>query len=167
MRYVPREQAEAEREAQNRAAAQAAFDQYVAQNYPELVDVQIAAWGIGTPEQRARKAARNEFYEAFPEFDDVQVYARGGLVTRPTLGLVGEAGPELIVPLSNVGAAQSTRGLSQEVRGLREDLRRVASAIESQPIDVAIRVDGRDLHAVVDRADRVSRRVRSSISGGR
>jgi len=167
IRYVPREQAEAEREAQNRAAAQAAFDQYVAQNYPELVDVQIAAWGLGTPEQRARKAARSDFYAAFPEFDDVQVYARGGLVTRPTLGLVGEAGPELIVPLNNVGAAQSTRGLSQEVRGLREDLRRVASAIESQPIDVALRVDGRDLHAVVDRADRVSRRVRSSISGGR
>jgi len=167
VRYVPREQAEAEREAQNRAAAQAAFDQFIAQNYPELVDVQIAAWGLGTPEQRARKAARSDFYAAFPEFDDVQVYARGGLVTRPTLGLVGEAGPELIVPLSNVGAAQSTRGLSQEVRGLREDLRRVASAIESQPIDVALRVDGRDLHAVVDRADRVSRRVRSSISGGR
>lgn len=167
VRYVPREQAEAEREAQNRATAQAAFDQFIAQNYPELVDVQIAAWGLGTPEQRARKAARSDFYAAFPEFDDVQVYARGGLVTRPTLGLVGEAGPELIVPLSNVGAAQSTRGLSQEVRGLREDLRRVASAIESQPIDVALRVDGRDLHAVVDRADRVSRRVRSSISGGR
>lgn len=30
-------------------------------------------------------------------------HARGGMVTRPHLGLVGEAGPELILPLSDMG----------------------------------------------------------------
>lgn len=32
-------------------------------------------------------------------------FAEGGIVTRPTLGLVGEAGPEAIIPLSKLGGA--------------------------------------------------------------
>lgn len=35
--------------------------------------------------------------------DQVSRYADGGLVARPTLGLVGEEGPELIVPLDRAG----------------------------------------------------------------
>lgn len=35
---------------------------------------------------------------------DVTPFADGGIVTRPTLGLVGEAGPEAIIPLSKAGA---------------------------------------------------------------
>jgi hypothetical protein len=31
-------------------------------------------------------------------------FADGGIVTKPTLGLVGEAGPEAIIPLSKAGA---------------------------------------------------------------
>lgn len=34
-------------------------------------------------------------------------FAAGGIVTRPTLGLVGEAGPEAIIPLSQAGAMGS------------------------------------------------------------
>ena len=30
--------------------------------------------------------------------------ANGGIVTKPTLGLVGEAGPEAIIPLSKLGS---------------------------------------------------------------
>ena len=30
-------------------------------------------------------------------------FANGGIVTKPTLGLVGEAGPEAIIPLSQMG----------------------------------------------------------------
>ncbi|SDX82472.1 tape measure protein [Paenibacillus sp. PDC88] len=37
-----------------------------------------------------------------------KAYARGGMITRPHLGLVGEAGPEVIIPLS---AAMRGRGL--------------------------------------------------------
>lgn len=36
--------------------------------------------------------------------DKVTPFAEGGIVTRPTLGLVGEAGPEAIIPLSKTGA---------------------------------------------------------------
>lgn len=34
---------------------------------------------------------------------NVLPFASGGIVTRPTLGLVGEAGPEAIIPLSRMG----------------------------------------------------------------
>jgi phage-related minor tail protein len=33
----------------------------------------------------------------------VTAFANGGIVTKPTLGLVGEAGPEAIIPLSQMG----------------------------------------------------------------
>jgi len=36
----------------------------------------------------------------FPEF---RAFATGGIVTQPTLGLVGEAGPEAIIPLDRLG----------------------------------------------------------------
>lgn len=45
-------------------------------------------------------------------------YADGGIVTRPTLGLVGEAGDEVVIPLSNPGRAQelmNQSGLSSMV----------------------------------------------------
>lgn len=41
----------------------------------------------------------------------VQMYANGGIVNRPTLGMIGEAGPEAVLPLSN--PARSAQILSQ------------------------------------------------------
>jgi hypothetical protein len=40
--------------------------------------------------------------------------ASGGIVTSPTLAVVGEAGPEMVLPLSNLpgGAASLTGGVS-------------------------------------------------------
>jgi phage-related minor tail protein len=38
----------------------------------------------------------------------VPKFADGGIVTRPTLGLVGEAGPEAIIPLSQLGRGGGT-----------------------------------------------------------
>jgi len=35
-------------------------------------------------------------------------FASGGIVTRPTVGLIGEAGPEAIVPLNKAGALGNT-----------------------------------------------------------
>lgn len=42
-------------------------------------------------------------------------FARGGIVTRPTYALIGEAGPELIVPLSRSGIGQGFVAPSQQV----------------------------------------------------
>jgi hypothetical protein len=41
-------------------------------------------------------------------------FAEGGIVTRPTLGLVGEAGPEAIIPLSKTG---SLAGITINISG--------------------------------------------------
>ena len=38
--------------------------------------------------------------------------ARGGLVTAPTVALIGEAGPEAVVPLSNMGAMGATYNIT-------------------------------------------------------
>jgi len=47
--------------------------------------------------------------------------AHGGIVTRPSVGLVGEAGPEAIIPLTNLESRD--RALLAEVRGLKTELR--------------------------------------------
>ncbi len=39
-----------------------------------------------------------------PETGRMERFAQGGIVTRPTLGLLGEAGPEAVIPLNQVGA---------------------------------------------------------------
>lgn len=48
-------------------------------------------------------------------------FADGGLVTGPTLGLVGEAGPELIIPLAQIGDLFPDQGSSQGEFVLRGD----------------------------------------------
>ena len=39
---------------------------------------------------------------------EVPAFAKGGIVTKPTLALIGEAGPEAVVPLSGRGAGMGT-----------------------------------------------------------
>ena len=158
-RFIPREELNRREEEARKAGALAAWDSWWTENRSGYT--------------RGRRFwAKRDFVSENPQYSlsdlrEAELFAQGGLVTSPTLGIVGEAGPELIVPLNNVSRAQSTTGLSQEISGLREDLRNVASALGSQPIDVQLSVDGKQLHTTVDRVDRVSRRVRSSISGGR
>jgi hypothetical protein len=44
-------------------------------------------------------------------------FAAGGIVTGPTLGLVGEAGPEAIIPLSQLGNVMGGSGVTVNVQG--------------------------------------------------
>jgi hypothetical protein len=39
-----------------------------------------------------------------PAIPEIPMLAKGGIVTRPTLAVIGEAGPEAVVPLSGNGA---------------------------------------------------------------
>lgn len=50
-----------------------------------------------------------------PQIGDIPALAKGGIVTKPTLALIGEAGPEAVVPLSRAGAgaAGSFGGMSK------------------------------------------------------
>ena len=50
-----------------------------------------------------------------PSFD-IPFFADGGIVTQPTLGVIGEAGPEAVIPLDQLGSTGgSTGGGTQRV----------------------------------------------------
>ena len=53
---------------------------------------------------RAIGAAFSGIGSAIGSAVNVPQFAEGGIVTRPTIGLIGEAGPEAIVPLSKAGS---------------------------------------------------------------
>ncbi len=82
-------------------------------------------------------------------------YAKGGIVTSPEVGLVGEAGPEAIIPLNNPARAQQLMAES--------GLDRMASS------NVNVYIGNEQIDAYID--DRVNRRLtltaRSLAYGGR
>jgi hypothetical protein len=61
----------------------------------------------------------------------IPMLADGGVVTRPTLAMIGESGPEAVVPLSRAGAMGSTVNLTVNA-GFGTDGRRVAETIVSE-----------------------------------
>ena len=50
-------------------------------------------------------------------FKGITPFADGGIVTRPTLGLVGEAGPEAIIPLNRASSSMNTSNVTINVHG--------------------------------------------------
>lgn len=55
----------------------------------------------GATPNLAAKAAFPKLYEEYKKLN-LTMLAEGGLVTRPTLSMVGEAGPELVIPLKKL-----------------------------------------------------------------
>jgi phage-related minor tail protein len=51
-----------------------------------------------------------DFSSIFP--GGITPFAAGGIVTGPTLGLIGEAGPEAIIPLNRAGGMGTTINLT-------------------------------------------------------
>lgn len=61
---------------------------------------------------------------------DIPQLADGGIVTRPTLALIGEAGPEAVVPLGQMrGSQQVTVNVYGDVNDANDFARKVADAI--------------------------------------
>lgn len=54
--------------------------------------------------------------------------AEGGIVTKPTIALIGEAGPEAVVPLSKMGQMSSSSNITVNVQGA--DPQQVVNALE-------------------------------------
>ncbi|MHB9133653.1 MAG: hypothetical protein ACYDBB_21525 [Armatimonadota bacterium] len=59
----------------------------------------------------------------------VKPFANGGLVTRPTLGLVGEAGPELIIPLNRMPMGGMTLQQTVHVHGAGKDAKEIGREV--------------------------------------
>lgn len=47
-------------------------------------------------------------HKTIPLFPYIHAFATGGIVTGPTLGLIGEAGPEAVIPLNKAGGLGNT-----------------------------------------------------------
>lgn len=71
----------------------------------QSVTAAIIAWNsLRAAIIRANNAARNAPIGSIP-LGRMRGYADGGVITSPTVGLIGEAGPEAIIPLSNPARA--------------------------------------------------------------
>lgn len=83
---------------------------------PFVTPQQVAAFTpILTPQQfRATAAGRPPSGEA-RLFAEIRAFAEGGVIRRPTIGLVGEAGPEAIIPLDQMGRMGNMTNLTINV----------------------------------------------------
>jgi len=66
----------------------------------------------------------------FPEF--AKKMQKGGIVTKPTTAIIGERGPEAVIPLNNVGALGAT--INVTVNGSVVTERELADVIYNQLI---------------------------------
>jgi len=64
--------------------------------------------------------------------------AMGGVVTRPTLALIGEAGPEVVLPLNRLAQFADGAGVSQ-----------VANLVNQAPVDVRVFIGDTELRGLV------------------
>lgn len=80
----------------------------------------------------------------FPRIPPIPYLAEGGIVTSPTLAVVGEAGPEAVVPLSRDNALADS--IAQAVyQAVRDALRvsQVGSSPSAGDREIVLRIDGR------------------------
>jgi hypothetical protein len=48
---------------------------------------------------------------------NILVFQHGGIVTRPTLAMIGEAGPEAVIPLNKIGNTGFGGGIIINLQG--------------------------------------------------
>jgi hypothetical protein len=90
-------------------------------NSISTVDAAVA----GSTEIGQRTAARRATRQ---QAAGITPFADGGIVTRPTLALIGEAGPEAVVPLNKAGMGVNITIQSMAVRE-EADIQKIAGAI--------------------------------------
>jgi hypothetical protein len=108
-----------------------------------------------TQAARAAAAAANAGYGAQGGGGSIPAYADGGIVTKPTLGLIGEAGDEAVIPLSNPARAAALLNQS----GL--------SAMMSPQVNVYIGNEQIDAYIRTQTANELNNTARSMSYGTR
>lgn len=94
--------------------------------------------------------------DGLPGGVDIPAMAAGGIVDRPTLALIGEAGPEAVVPLSGSRgralAGGDSSGAREQFAVMRDHMERQAALLARLPKDIARAVrDKRQLSLVRSR----------------
>jgi hypothetical protein len=100
-------------------------------------------------------------------------FANGGVVTGPTNALIGEAGPEAVIPLDRLNevmgsqqgasnAQSSARGqaTSEDIRRLEDQLRTVVSELQNMGGDIVLQVGQRELGAASTESTQKFQRAR-------
>ena len=66
-----------------------------------------------------------------PQIDPIPTLAKGGIVNRPTLAMLGESGPEAVIPLGRGGGAGMTVNLviNGDINGMDDFEQKVTSVI--------------------------------------
>jgi hypothetical protein len=77
-------------------------------------------------------------------------FAQGGIVTRPTLAMIGEAGPEAIIPLFPGGQGKGKDDLLEEVRNLRKEVKELRMSLDNAQINMSLKVVTMDEKAIHD-----------------
>jgi hypothetical protein len=91
------------------AAQSAAADQAIADAIASSADAALAgATAVVPPTTITSKSGGNRGGRFSPDLTDflnnIQFMATGGIVNSPTLSMIGEAGPEAVIPLSQMGS---------------------------------------------------------------
>jgi TP901 family phage tail tape measure protein len=114
-------------------------------------------YGLGqTKTLQEAKSTFRSLYDLYLRNNKVQM-AMGGLVSRPTLATIGEAGPEMVVPLNGVGVTTALERLSA-VRSLNTE---TTSSGREQIFNITVN------NPVPETAsESISRRMRSLSTAG-
>lgn len=97
--------------------------------FAEAFDIEVLGQHIGWPKVAIEWGAG----DILPNID-VPALAKGGIATRPTLAMIGEAGPEAVVPLGRGGGMGATYNIVVSVApggDLAEAGRQMVSAIKA------------------------------------
>lgn len=62
---------------------------------------------------------RGQSYGVADIFPDIPYLAKGGIVNSPTLAMIGEAGPEAVIPLSRAGGAAGVGGINVQAGAIQ------------------------------------------------
>tara|TARA_R100000406_G_C3094000_1_gene120238 strand:- start:227 stop:1207 length:981 start_codon:yes stop_codon:yes gene_type:complete len=81
----------------------------------------------------------------------LKMFAEGGMVDRPTLGMVGEAGPEAIIPLRGGSVPVQITGRQSEAEMVKA-LKELANVVLTSGNTINITVDASGIMATSDRA---------------
>ena len=82
---------------------------------------------------------------------EMEYYAEGGLVNRPTLGMVGEAGPEAIIPLRGGNVPVQITGRQSEAQMVKA-IQELSQQVAANGNTININVDVSGIVAASDRA---------------
>jgi hypothetical protein len=96
--------------------------------------------------------------------DELKMFAEGGMVNRPTLGMIGEAGPEAVIPLRGGQVPVQITGRQSEAEMVKA-IKELAQIVATSGNTINITVDASGIMATSDRAkEELAREISEAIS---